>query len=660
MSASRTTPDPGEHEPPRVPCPRLPGQGTQGTTHLVKFDILRALVFCLTLIATLTSRAPGVFSGELVPDRAGLTPVERRQLWDMTELRKMLLEPEKLSSRRIPAPQGASKAGDLMSTGDPLVPRAERAPGGSPDGIVVEEAPMLVEEYYYSSEMTSQGPNRIYCAVARPDGIKGRVPVILIFHGGGGHASPALALAAARRHPGMAGFAMDYNGQFAPGTGSVTRWKNVTRERRLDLSPDLRNHPMYHHVIAARRGIDFLETQPWADTSRIGCVGISAGGWLALILAGVDGRVRAVTTGVSAGGAEGTAGRSAQTLRWEPAEQRPLWLSAYEPLAYAADTRAAVFFQLATNDIFFWLSGAERNLASLRGKKGWLLRPNSNHGIGGPELPDTSPPAWMRSILNDEQPLPEVRQFQAGPDRSTYTWKVEGPGPVSRTVLNWSPGKTVSPARYWVEFPAERTGDLWTARLPQAFAALSSAAFVTVFDPRRGAVSSTVLHRDGIDPCTTPGPLWNDGAFWDVARGSAAWRSPAGWLAPTQFEAVVPCGLRVGPAGESREFALLSNSVVLSSGVASQYLGLRLRIDGNNQAGALSVSLLRNSGSMDEVASRAVIDFSAGSATYELPWVNFKSDGSEAAQPWPFDGLLLGGRREGGSPLKIEAIELFR
>lgn len=566
--------------------------------------------------------------GPPVPDREQL-----RQLWDMTALRALPFELEKLSTRRVPAATGAPATAGGQS--------------------------LIVEEFYYSSESTPDGANRIYCAIARPEGVPGRVPVIMIFHGGGGHASPSLALAAARNHPGMAGFAMDYNGQFIASTANVTKWKNITSERRLNLSPDLRNHAMYHRVVAARRGIDFLETQAWADTSRLGCFGVSAGGWIALVLAGVDDRVRAVTTAVSAGGAEGTASRSAQSLRLEPAEQRPLWLAAYEPLAYAAETRAAVFFQLSTNDIFFWLSGAERNLAALGGKKGWMLCPNSNHNVGGPAMPDTSPPAWMKSVLTGAPALAEIRDLRHDPDGATYSWTVESPDPVARAVLTWSPGRSISPARYWVEFPAERTGDRWSARIPDAYSALASDVFATVFDTRRGAVSSAILHRDGLDPRVDPTPLWKDNAFWDVSRGTAAWRSTVGALASTRFEVDAQGRLHVAPARDAREFVVLSNSVVLASGTAARHRGIRVRVDGNGQSGTLDVSLTRDGGSLDEVAYRAAIHYAPSTNTFELPWSEFHARNGGESPVWPFDGLQLGGQRDNGRELIVEAIELL-
>jgi dienelactone hydrolase len=493
------------------------------------------------------------------------------------------------------------------------------------------------------------------------------VPVVLVFHGGGGHASGALALAAARRHPGMAAVAMDYNGQFMPGPkGKVTQWKSITpamREQTLDLVPELRNAPMFHNVIAARRTLDFIETQPWADKERIGAVGISYGGWVALMLAGVDERVKCVTTGVSAGGAEFTAGKSAQPLRWTPAEQRALWLANYEPLAHASRTRAAVFFQLAANDLFFWLNGAEKNLAALPGEKGWVLRPNSNHGAGGPEVPDTAAPAFMRHVLLGEPALPQVAEFQVSDDGRRYSWKASGPREITRAVLNWSPSKAVSPARYWMEFPATREGDTWSAQVPAEFAPLAAQAFVNVGDEEDLVVSSTLLHRDGLDPMNAPGPQWPGGQLWDTERGAAAWRTPAGWLAKTVFEVTDEKALRLGPEQGGKDFVLLSNSAVLASGAAAKHHGIRIRINGNGHPGKLKVTLVRDTNSLDERSYTAECDYTGASSTHDLPWNAFSlatKNTTAPPMPCPFDGLILSGTREDGSPLHIEAITFLQ
>ena len=589
-----------------------------------------------------------------------LATAAHADLWDMTEVRRQALDVEAVGATRK-APRVVAGAADWMNTGDAWVAKkkdANLAPAVKPSG---NDEPLLVEEYYFSSESTPQGPNRVFCAVARPEKTAVPVPVVLIFHGGGGHASGALALAAARRHPGMAGLAMDYNGQFFKGAPHVTQWKNVGRERTLDLVPNARNYPMYHYVTAARRAIDFLETRPWADAHRIGCVGISYGGWVALILAGVDDRVKCVTTAVSAGGAQFTSGRAAQQMRWEPAAQQPLWVTHYDPFSYAATTKAAVFFQLASNDLFFWLNGATKNLAAIPGEKGWLVRPNCNHGAGGPEIPDTAAPAFMRHVLAGWPPLPYVTKFHVSEDGSPYTWQAAGPSRITRAVLNWSPGRAVSPGRYWIEFPARYAENAWRAAVPAAFASLAAQAYVNIGDEQGIVVSGPLLAQNGLDPMTQSGPQWPSGQLWDVERGAAAWRTPVPGMATTFFEYMPPTGLRIGPDKGGKNFLLLTNSVVLASGVASRYQGIHLRLDGNQQAGTLTVAILRDTNSLDERAYTAEIGYEGGTREYDIPWAAFRLTTKNATAPLmpvPFDGLMLSGARDGQSPLTVEGLML--
>src|SRR5262245_48632038 len=117
----------------------------------------------------------------------------------MTELRKRPLDVEQAAAPRK-APLVVTNNVDWLSTGDAWV-------GNKPEKSTSAKAKpsneqLIVEELFISAGGTAEGPNRIFCAVARPEKAKGPVPVVLIFHGGGGHASGALALAAARRHPG--------------------------------------------------------------------------------------------------------------------------------------------------------------------------------------------------------------------------------------------------------------------------------------------------------------------------------------------------------------------------------------------------------------------------------------------------------------------------
>src|SRR3989339_2284724 len=323
-------------------------------------------------------------------------PQYLQDIWDMQKIREAPLGTEKLSSHT--SPYLADGDSDWVNQGDSWVAPSKKGAAKPKTPQSNKNLKLLVEEFYINSEMTKDGPNKIFCALARPDGMNKPIPAVLVFHGGGGHASGGFAAALARRNPGIAILAMDYNGQYVPSNSKTTIWKNVDRSRDVNLIPDIKNHSFYHYVIAARRAIDFLETQPEIDKNRIGCVGISFGGWVALTLAGVDNRIKCVVNMVSAGGIEGTQSRAAAGYNSAPAEQKKLLLDVYDPIAYAPYTNAAVFLNVCSNDRFFWLSGAGRNYLALAGDKRILIRPNSDHNCGGPDMPDPSV-SWIRHIL---------------------------------------------------------------------------------------------------------------------------------------------------------------------------------------------------------------------------------------------------------------------
>jgi hypothetical protein len=187
--------------------------------------------------------------------------------------------------------------------------------------------------------------------------------------------------------------------------------------------------------------------------------------------------------------------------------------------------------------------------------------------------------------------------------------------------------------------------------------------FVNVGDQQGVVVSSTILHRDGIDPMRVPGPQWLEGQLWDTQRGAAAWRSPAGWMPETEFLVNDRGELRVGPADGGKEFHLLTNSAVLASGVASSHKGIRLTLNGNGRAGLLKVMLLRDTNSLDERAYAAELAYSAEQSEHKIAWSDFLLTTKNArapTMPCPFDGVVVSGIREDGSPIEVQSISLIR
>lgn len=577
--------------------------------------------------------------------------------WSMAEIRKHPLDIEKIGSSR--APFFVKGLNDWMAAGDSWVSPSNHVEADEKVRVNPISDTLKVEQYYFSSESTVDGPNRIYVVLAQPEGLDQSVPAIVVFHGGGGHASPALALSIARQNPGFAVLAVDYNGQFVPLEGQKTTiWRNVNRDIKPNLIPDLKNYPMYHYVIAGRRSIDFLEQQPGIDASKVCSIGISNGGWVGLILAGVDERVKCVVNAVSAGGVEGTSSRMSQAYRLADENQKQLYLDTYDPISYAKYTKAAVLIKLSSNDRFMWLTAAMRNFAELSGDKRVIVTPNSDHNEGGPAIPDPSM-HWIRQhLLQDASvSLPRIRGDRLCADGNQYTWEAEGALPIVKSILYWSPGKTVCPARYWLEIEARQFEGKWTATIPESFAAMAGQVYATVFDQGNRAVSSMLANRDGNDLQQSPLMLWHGHSVWDLANGASAWRPYLG--SRTKILTATDGGISF-ISGNSATIASLTNSAVLASGFASIHKGIRLQVDGNGRGGSMKVSLVRDINSLDEIIYTATVSFEEGETVIHIPWSDYHpSKPGAVTAPWPFDSLLIEASRDRESPLTIRSIRLF-
>lgn len=569
---------------------------------------------------------------------ASAVKVLKNEGWSLEPWRAFPFDYQELSVRE--APLWMPGADDLVRAGDSWV-GGEKPKEGQPV-TAKTDGTLRITDFYVSGGGNENGPNRIFCASAVPKEGKGPFPVLFVFHGGGGHASGALALATARKNPGFAAVAVDYNGQFSPSASPVTQWVTVTKEfresRTLDLVPDPLNFTMYHNVQAARRVMDWTQEQPWADKGKFGVVGISYGGWVSLILAGVDDRVKCVVTHVSAGGTEGLQSRAGRPQFYEPAEQRPIWLAHGDPIAYAPATRAPVLMELSTNDRFFWLSGAARNQQALGAKAAWLLTPNSDHGSGGPELANPGG-LWAEYALMGGLPFPEFNDGAFSKDGKTVGIRVGSQRPIKTVYAAWSAGHPVSPARYWRWIEAKEINGVWTAALPIGHEALAGTAYFTATDIDSRAVSSALIERSGQTKCM----IWAAGSLWDTEAGSAAWRPAADLAGEVRFADQGNGRVLMTPKSPGKPSAAISNSLNIPAADGGAHRGIKIMLGGNGQVVPARVVLARDYAAIDGQLFAAPVQIPAEPAVIELPWESFKPyrAGTTEKNPLPANGLII-------------------
>ena len=565
--------------------------------------------------------------------------------WNLDSWRQWPFAYELVS--RGSAPLVPEDSGDWVRTGDSWVAgRDEPDLAEDPEiksGVPFGYAELEVTEFFITGGGNEHGPNRIFCASAVPKGPVGPFPVLFVFHGGGGHASGALALGVARRNPGFATVAVDYNGQFRPVDAPVTRWVTVTetlRESRHDLIPNPLNFPMYHYTQAARRALDWVEQQTWADASRFGAVGISYGGWLSFFLAGVDARISSIYTTVSSAGTDGMRGRASQPLDWAPGDQVPIWKRNADPIQYAAQSRARVFLNLSTNDRFFWLDGAALHRDMFPEAAEWVVTPNKDHGNGGPDLPNPIG-LWHRAVHMDSVPFPSFHEISLPQgDNRLFSTSISADRPLKSVHLAWSPGNEVSPARYWRWIECIERAGAWSAAIPSGFSGLEGHVYFAAVDVDGRAVSSDLVRFPG-RPIQTA-LIWGDGCLWDLESGAAAWRSDLAFD-KCRFETTSEGAVLIQPIQAGAKAVGFTNSFVLPATELKEQKGIRLEVDGNGTTFQARVILARDVTSLDEQRYAAEVEIPGQAVTLDLPWTAFHPFGPATTQsvPLPANSLVI-------------------
>ena len=554
--------------------------------------------------------------------------------WNLDSWREWPFAHEEVSRRTAPLVTDQSE--DWVRTGDSWVAgrdgaRDESDPAVNPEvGFGYFE--LDVTEFYITGGGNELGPNRIFCASAVPMGAAGPLPVLFVFHGGGGHASGALALGVARSNPGFATVAVDYNGQFRPVDAPVTQWVTVTeelRQARHDLVSNPLNFPMYHYTQVARRALDWVEKQPWADSSRFGAVGISYGGWLSFFLAGVDTRISSIYTAVSSAGTEGMRGRSSLPHDWPPEDQIEIWKRHADPIQYAEQSKARVFLNLSTNDRFFWLDGAARHRALFPIEAQWVVTPNKDHGNGGPDLPNPMG-LWHRAVHMEGVPFSSFGEIALPQGNNRlFSTSISADRPLKSVHLAWSPGNEVSPARYWRWIECTENAGMWSAGIPSGFTDIEAHVYFTAVDVDGRALSSDLIRVPGrsIDSAVT----WGGGCLWDWENGAAAWRSDLAFD-QGRFATTADGRVQITPLKAGAKVVGFTNSFIFPASTLERHKGIRLGVDGNGTAFQARVILARDLTSLDEQQFAAEVEIPAQAATLELPWSAFQPYGPATTQ----------------------------
>ncbi|MCF0234624.1 MAG: alpha/beta fold hydrolase [Thermoguttaceae bacterium] len=218
---------------------------------------------------------------------------------------------------------------------------------------------------WYKSVPFHGKPTRTFAFVSKPIG-QGPFPAMVLVHGGGGSAFSAWTEMWAAR--GYVAIAMDlYGDEIIP--DSCTEGANLPRKRMEDGGPNLSDATMfspfpddgaaykdcwpYHCVANIMLAHSLIDSLTSVDADRVGVTGISWGGYLTALVAGVDDRFKVAVPVYGCGALTELGFVAEQYQAAFTADELKLWREYFEPNTYLPLVKCRVLFVDGTSDFAF-------------------------------------------------------------------------------------------------------------------------------------------------------------------------------------------------------------------------------------------------------------------------------------------------------------------
>ena len=346
----------------------------------------------------------------------------------------------------------------------------------------VGDVEVTLSEVLYESPAAQGGPIRVFAYYGVPVSKKGgKLPAIVLVHGGGGLADRNWVLDWASR--GYAALAMDLPGKGGPGREkSRSEGPDMIDDNIFKVSPSPRESYLYAAVNAVCRAVSFLSERKEVDRSRIGVAGFSWGGVITLLANGIDDRIAAACTVFGAGFIPDESCWVQGALKKLSQHEKKVWRENFDPSSYLGSLHARMLFVEATQDAYYPLRSFMRTYEGARCEKSLCLVLNKNHEWDEPTYANIR--RWFDWALKSGPPLPSVRVKRTGRDiQVTVKGAEKGLAVMLAGADSTDYGKAV-----WTTTEMTGKDGVWRAEAPAA----SKPSFVLVRDKDGGCVAASV------------------------------------------------------------------------------------------------------------------------------------------------------------------------
>ncbi len=339
----------------------------------------------------------------------------------------------------------------------------------------------LVQEVYYQSAPFQGRKTWVFAYYARPATGKGPFPAMLLVHGGGGKAFKAWAEHWAQR--GYVALAMDTAGHGPEGRLPQGGPEQDDATKFRDFAPNEADQMWtYHAVAAVIRGHSLLAARREVDQNRIGITGISWGGYLTCIVAGLDDRLKAAVPVYGCGFLHQNSCWTDPWFAKMSERQRTQWVENFDPSPYLPGVACPIFFLNGSTDFAYPLDSYQKSYRLVRRSVNLCVKvplPHSHIWTFG-EV-DT----FIDSVLRAGVPLPRLRPMKLREGQITSHFFALTP--IKQGELHYTSDTGPWQKRVWKTAPAEVVGTRVSARLP---ATRPVVFFLSITDKRGLSVST--------------------------------------------------------------------------------------------------------------------------------------------------------------------------
>lgn len=344
-----------------------------------------------------------------------------------------------------------------------------------------------VREVYFSGEPYAGKSTRLFAYYAKPEG-DGPFPAMLLVHGGGGKAFSQWAEHWAAR--GYCALAMDL-----AGNGPKGRLPDGGPDQSDDIKfrdfgeNTVRDMWSYHAIAAVIRGHNLLRGLPEVDRERIGVTGISWGGYLTCILAGLDERLKVAVPVYGCGFLHENSFWKEPRFDKMNADKRKLWVEAFDPSRYLGNVTCPILFLNGANDFAYPMDSYKKSYQLVKGSVTVSVQVRLPHGhiwtFGEVD-------AFIDSHLRKGDPLPTLGKMKLEGEKvvATVTSKVK----LKSAQLQYAVATGEWQKRDWKSLPARIEDGKVEAKLPVERPLVY---YLSVTDERGLAVSSP--HDEPLD-----------------------------------------------------------------------------------------------------------------------------------------------------------------